>query len=89
MPPALGGEMGRRLFGHYVETQAEGAIANGARVRKRVAEEGDSQPVGAMATVLGSVGPFAEPGTRYGYFVQWDEIPNVAVFVVDWKIEAA
>jgi hypothetical protein len=54
--PFLKTEVG--WYGVFTRQQAAGAIANGERIVKVVAEEGDSQPVGALGTVLGSLGPF-------------------------------
>lgn len=73
------------LLGAHTTEQAEGAIPNGSRIRKAVMEEGDTHPIGALATVVGSVGPlpFRQWDQVYGYFVEWDEMPGVAVFVHD------
>jgi hypothetical protein len=72
--------------GIFTREQAEGAIANGRRVVKVKGEAGDAHPVGATATVLGSLS-YPELG-GIGYFVEWDSRPRVAVFVIAWKIEA-
>jgi hypothetical protein len=71
--------------GEALTSQAKGAIPNGARVRKVTMEPGDFHPVGARATVLGSVGPV---DGEYGYFVRWDDIA-APVFVRGRKLEAA
>lgn len=81
-----------KLLGHYVETQADGAIPNGAQIRKCFCEEGDANPIGTLGKVIGSIGPVDVPdfpGCRYGYFVVWETMPNFAVFVADKKIERA
>ena len=56
---------------------------NGQRVVKVKEEDGDTHPVGSCATVLGSIG---HPDIGVGYFVEWDDLPRVAVFVVEWKL---
>jgi hypothetical protein len=55
---------------------------NGARVEKVWAEGNDFHPVGARATVLGSVGTAGV----VGYFVEWDGVPRRAVFVTEPKL---
>lgn len=73
--------------GAFTRAQVPGAkYRNGARVRKADSEEGDTTPNGELGTVLGSVQvlPLAP-----AYFVEWDESPRVAVFVVEWKIGPA
>jgi hypothetical protein len=44
-------------LGGFTRNQAPGAIPNGSRVRKVRSEQNDPHPVGALATVLGSLGP--------------------------------
>ncbi len=68
------------LFTRY---QAEGAIPNGARVRKSSSDPGDAHAVGSLATVLGSLGPLEG---EFGYFVLWDDLA-APVFVVGRKLE--
>jgi len=70
------------LFTRY---QAEGAIPNGARVRKSRCEPGDSHAVGDLATVIGSIGPLEG---EFGYFVLWDDFA-APVFVAGRKLERA
>jgi len=75
-----------------IEGEAEGAIPNGARVRKCNSEPGDSFSDGAMGTVLSSIAVLPElahlaPGSDYAYFVEWDEIPGVPVGVLSRRIE--
>jgi hypothetical protein len=81
--------------------EAEGAIPNGARVRKRrddVDGEG-SLPVGALGTVYSS---FAVPleelhaeghetyeGDEHAYFIVWDDLGPQPVFTRGYKVEAA
>lgn len=70
-----------------IEGQAEGAIANGTRVRKVVFEKGDTHAIGSKATVLSSLPALPFNGRMtYGYFVEWDDMPGAAVFIVDEKI---
>jgi hypothetical protein len=69
--------------GLHTREQAAGAIPNATRVYKDVAEVGDSHPVGSRATVLGSL---YLSGLGYGYFVEWDAQPRVAVLVAGRKI---
>lgn len=72
----------------YTTDHAPGAFANDSRVRKTVFGPGDQHPVGSLATVLGSVGPFdAGRGREFGYFVIWDAMPGVPVFVRGGKLE--
>lgn len=61
-----------------VVAEAPGAWPNGSRVVKAAYEPGDRHRVGALATVIGSVGPFLG---LYGYFVEWDDDPFRATFV--------
>jgi hypothetical protein len=70
----------------FTTEQAEGAWPTGTHVIKIKAEPGDKHPVGATATVLGSIGA---PGVGLGYFVEWDALPRHAVFVVAWKLAKA
>jgi hypothetical protein len=81
----------------YSRDQAEGAIPNGTRVKKVAGDVGDAHPIGALATVLGSMGPVPDssalpgprrPGPRYGYFVRFDGEGERAIFIADFKIEA-
>lgn len=93
--PVLGSETG--WIGVFTRHEAEGAIPNGTRVVKARRESGDATPVGTCGTVLGSVnaaflGQDAPDGWEeitYAYFVEWADRPNVAVGVMDWKIERA
>jgi hypothetical protein len=70
-------------FGIFTREQAPGALPNGTRIVKVQTEKGDAHPIGARATVLGSM---AAPNVGLGYFVEWDAKPRCAVFVVDWKV---
>jgi hypothetical protein len=91
--------------GVFTRQQAAGAIENGARIVKLESEADDSQPNGALGTVLGSLEfpPGAAEEARaellakgqpprdvkYAYFVEWDALPRTAVGIMDWKIGRA
>jgi len=80
--------------GAFTRDHAEGAIENGAKVRKAKEDpKGDLTPIGTLGTVLGSINfelyDLAEArskGVKYLYFVEWDDKPKVAISMVDWKI---
>ncbi len=74
-------------FGGFTRNQANGAIRNGTHIRKCKTEPSDAHGIGEPGIVLGSIQIPGDP--RIGYFVEWSRCPNVAVFVIDWKIEAA
>jgi len=79
---------GRPIPRHIMFTtdQAPGAWPNGSRVHKVTGDPGDVHPLGALATVLGSLGPLDFEGrTEYGYFVRWDDMA-MPVFVVGRKL---
>jgi hypothetical protein len=61
-------------------------FTNGARIIKAKSEDGDSTANGVEGIILGSIGT---PQHGVGYFVEWDNKPRAAVFVVEWKIDAA
>lgn len=69
--------------GVHTREQARGAIPNGTRVRKIATDAGDAHPIGALATILGSV---QHPQHGVCYFVEWDAKPKTAVFVAGFKI---
>jgi hypothetical protein len=76
------------IEGFFTRDQAPGAIENGSRVVKVAATDGDAHPIGAEATVLGSVGPLPWQGASvFGYFVLWDAHPHHAVFCVGSKLD--
>ncbi len=56
---------------------------NGSRISKYKSETGDITLAGTQGTVLGSL---YHPTLGFGYFVEWDDKPRCAVFVVGWKI---
>ena len=74
------------IKGYFTRNQAPGAYPNGARVCKVSFEDGDAHPIGAFATVLGSLGPVPKLNNEFGYFVLWDDLPGVAVFTRGNKI---
>lgn len=69
--------------GHFTTAQYPGALPNGTRVVKVVWEPGDTHALRDRATVLGSVG---HPKVGLGYFVEFDEHPKQAVFIMAAKI---
>jgi hypothetical protein len=71
--------------GLHERDEAPGAIPNGTRIRKVKSHPGDSHQDGALATVLGSV---HHPALGFGYYVEWDDTPRVAVFVAGHRCEA-
>lgn len=72
--------------GVFTRNQYEGArFRNETRIVKAAEEPGDTTPLGTLGTVLGSVG---HPDLGAGYFVEWDNRPRHAVFVVEFKIAA-
>lgn len=60
-------------------------FSNGARVKK-VSEDasGDITKLGTEGTVLGSI---HAPGIGTAYFVEWDDKPHIAIFVIEGKIK--
>lgn len=69
------------VIGH----NADGAMVCGTRVQKIGTEPGDTHPDGTLATVLGSAG--AED--KIGYFVEWDDVPGLPVFIAGNRIKEA
>jgi hypothetical protein len=67
----------------YTTGQAPGAIPNGTPIIKVFSEQGDANPVGTTGVVLGSM----SDGTITGYFIEWQTMPGVPVFVAGFKIE--
>lgn len=57
---------------------------NGTRITKAVFEQGDAHPIGALGTVLGSIGA---PGYGVAYFVEWDDHPRAPTMTVEEKLE--
>lgn len=75
-------------IGVHTREQAPGALPNGARVVKVKTEPGDTHPIGAEATVLGSIKapPEVQHIAAYFYFVEWDAHPGIVVGVVSTKV---
>jgi hypothetical protein len=67
-------------------SEAPGAWPNGTKVRKANSEPGDGHRDGALAVVRGSVGPDPRWG-YFGYFVEWDDLPGVPVFIASPRLE--
>jgi hypothetical protein len=58
---------------------------NCARIKKVVMEDGDTHAIGAMGTILGSVGTL---NIGVAYFVEFDDRPRHAALIVERKIVA-
>lgn len=72
----------------YISGSVDGAIPNRTRIRKIIYEEKDGHQIGAKGIVVASMGPILWNGKDcYGYFVEWDDMPGIPVFVVGYKIE--
>ncbi len=73
----------------YSSAEAEGAMPNGTLVVKQNSEPEDGHPDGEVGKIVGSMGPLDEPvlGCRYGYFVMWEENPEVPVFTMESKVK--
>lgn len=59
-------------------------LAAGTRVEKIASEPRDGHRDGAKATVVKTMGPI--PDGKYGYFVEWDDMPGIPVFVAGWRV---
>jgi hypothetical protein len=73
----------------FSTAEAPGALRNGTRVEKTDYRLTDTHHVGAKARVLGSLGPLPEwEGLKnvFGYFVEWEDMPGVPVFIVGNRI---
>lgn len=86
--------------GVFTRHETPGALPNGTRIVKAEVEPGDSQPLGALGKVIGSMPNVPEvfeeakrkglrPPNAYWYFVEWDALPRHAVAIMDWKIARA
>lgn len=62
---------------------------DGTRVRKSRMRPGDTHGVGALARTLGEAfGPIQHEGRMlHGYFVIWDDLPGVPVFIREDALE--
>lgn len=67
---------------------AQGAWPKGTRVAKLMAAVGDSHPDGALATVVGSVPVDLITRKGYAYCVEWDDLPGVPVWIIDYRLES-
>lgn len=87
------------MTGVFTREEADGAIPNGARIRKIREETGDTTPLGTLGWVLGSLAaddevidmiPVTElrEHTKFAYFVEWDILPHHAIGIIGGKIEA-
>ena len=81
----------------------EGRWPRGTRVKKVNTEPGDTHRDGALATIVGALGPttpsqraeliieLAKQGKdgdiEYIYWVEWDDIPGIPVAITDNRIE--
>jgi hypothetical protein len=65
--------------------QAAGAWPNGTRVEKANSCETDAHRDGALGTVRGSIAA----GGYLGYFVEWDDLSGVPVFVAAPRLRKA
>lgn len=70
----------------FTRQERKGMAKNGTRVFKCNVDPGDTRPIGAKGTVLGS---FWHPSLGPAYFIEWDDKPRLAVFVLQWKIARA
>lgn len=70
--------------GAFTFRQYPGAYPNGTRVKKVRGEPGDKHSLGAKATVLCSA--VRMPWGSLGYFVEWDDLPQHAAFIVGDKL---
>lgn len=57
---------------------------NGVTVRKAIFEKGDNTPLDTQGTVLGSI---YVPDLGTAYFIEWDSLPHVAIFIVEAKLK--
>lgn len=62
-------------------------IPNGTLVRKTNTKAGDTHQDGALGRVKSSIGP-ADDGV-YGYFVEWNSLPGLPVFIAGTRIQKA
>jgi hypothetical protein len=72
----------------FTRQQAKGALPNGTRVQKIASGPGDAHKDGEWATVLGSLVAEEFDGRKnaYGYFVAWDDHPELPVFCTGWRL---
>ena len=65
----------------YTHEQAPGAIPKGTAIVKAVV--GDPVPAGTKGTVCGSI----SAAGAYAYFIEWETMKGVPVFVEGYKIK--
>lgn len=74
---------------NWSREQAVGAMPNGTRVEKINSPPGEPHRDGDQATVISSVGPVPWQGYMvYGYFVEWDDLPGLYVFISGDRIRS-
>lgn len=68
-----------------------GTFPPGSRIRKSRARPGDTHQVGALGTTVSfPLGPAAHEGQIvYGYVLEWDDMPGLAVFCAGNVLELA
>ena len=74
---------------HRIE--APGAMPNGTRVTATgVYKDGDGHRPGDLGTIVLSLGPAKMPqfgdDLHYGYYVAWDDTPDVPVYLADVRL---
>ncbi len=62
------------------------ALAIGTRVEKINSVTGDSHEDGAQAVIIEMLGP--TPSGEYGYFVHWDDMPSLPVFIAGSRVRS-
>lgn len=68
----------------FSKNQAEGAWVNGSCVVKDGNDPGgDATPNGIKGEILGSL----KVAEKYGYFVEWENKPKMAIFCVEEKMK--
>lgn len=65
-----------------LESKVEGALPKGTRIVKLAHKEGDAHETGSGGVVLSSYGV----PEMFGYFVEWDDMPGVPVFVASVRV---
>lgn len=68
----------------YTTDQAPGALRNGTIVEKISTEPGEAHKNGDRAVIIGSLPEV--PGLGRGYFVAWNDEPDVPMFVLSTRI---
>ncbi len=69
----------------FCKNQAEGAWENGSYIVKHGSDPGgDVTPDGIKGIILGSL---KAPSGKYGYFVEWENKPKIAIFCAEEKMK--